>query len=545
MPATRSDRAARTALFSVLPYPRRLRLAPVPLRAFPAGQRRPDAGRGGRPGTPHRQAARALPPRIAARPTGRAGGAAVVGLLTGCAQSVFFRHVSAATARVLAMEGCDVVVPPGQGCCGALSLHAGRRAAGAPAGPAGGRGVHPRRGGHCRHRRRRLRFGHEGVRPAARRRSEVGDRAAAAGRQGPRRDRVPRRLEPVADRHPLPMTVAYHDACHLAHGQGITPAAPRRCCAGIPTLRVVDLGRRWPVLRIGRHVQPDAAGDRGRAGRAQGRRDHGDRRDRGRRRQPGLPAADRGVAAAGRVRRSRPGTRSRSLDASLRGRGVPVSAASGQARREGRRGSRLPPEITATVRPVGQLVAGEQVRRRRHRATRLGDEIRLPREQADRRRRSRPRSPSRCRPAAPEVRERQLGRWRTHAVGDRPVGLLDRPRDAVRRCARLSWRLGRELRLDADHRDVGASALIAVATPEASPPPPTGTRTTVDVRQVLDDLQADRALAGDDVPVVERRDTLTCPALGDLGHDRVAGRPARRARSRRRAPRRPRSSPAA
>ena len=49
-------------------------------------------------------------------------------MLTGCVQQVFFPDVNAATARVLAAEGCDVVIPPGQGCCGALSLHTGRAA---------------------------------------------------------------------------------------------------------------------------------------------------------------------------------------------------------------------------------------------------------------------------------------------------------------------------------------------------------------------------------------------------------------------------------
>ena len=51
---------------------------------------------------------------------------AVVGMLTGCVQSVFFPQVNIATARVLAAEGCDVVDPRGQACCGALSLHSGR-----------------------------------------------------------------------------------------------------------------------------------------------------------------------------------------------------------------------------------------------------------------------------------------------------------------------------------------------------------------------------------------------------------------------------------
>src|SRR5207302_9448062 len=51
-----------------------------------------------------------------------------VGLLAGCVQSVFFSRVNQATARVLAAEGCEVVIPPDQGCCGALMIHTGREA---------------------------------------------------------------------------------------------------------------------------------------------------------------------------------------------------------------------------------------------------------------------------------------------------------------------------------------------------------------------------------------------------------------------------------
>ncbi|MFC0498981.1 FAD-binding protein [Streptomyces mutabilis] len=45
-----------------------------------------------------------------------------VALLSGCAQRVYFSHVNEATARVLAAEGCEVVIPPGQPCCGALGV---------------------------------------------------------------------------------------------------------------------------------------------------------------------------------------------------------------------------------------------------------------------------------------------------------------------------------------------------------------------------------------------------------------------------------------
>lgn len=49
-----------------------------------------------------------------------------VALLTGCVQSVFFSRTNEATVRVLAENGCEVVIPEGQGCCGALSVHSGR-----------------------------------------------------------------------------------------------------------------------------------------------------------------------------------------------------------------------------------------------------------------------------------------------------------------------------------------------------------------------------------------------------------------------------------
>src|SRR5258708_31947966 len=48
-----------------------------------------------------------------------------VGLLLGCVQRVLFPQVNAATARVLAAEGCEVVAPKAQPCCGALLVHAG------------------------------------------------------------------------------------------------------------------------------------------------------------------------------------------------------------------------------------------------------------------------------------------------------------------------------------------------------------------------------------------------------------------------------------
>ncbi len=153
------DRAVRAAIFATFPYPGRLRAALGPLRvaqrtrldqlalrskvlarlapeaaaALAVAPAPPDAGE--RRGRGRRRSwkisARSpsarglgLPARIPARGERRA----VVGMLTGCVQQVLFPQVNVATARVLAAEGCDVIVPRSQGCCGALSLHGGRRA---------------------------------------------------------------------------------------------------------------------------------------------------------------------------------------------------------------------------------------------------------------------------------------------------------------------------------------------------------------------------------------------------------------------------------
>jgi glycolate dehydrogenase iron-sulfur subunit len=65
---------------------------------------------------------RALPEVVPARGKKRFR----VGLLTGCVQSVFFSRTNEATVRVLAENGCEVIIPRSQGCCGALSVHSGR-----------------------------------------------------------------------------------------------------------------------------------------------------------------------------------------------------------------------------------------------------------------------------------------------------------------------------------------------------------------------------------------------------------------------------------
>ena len=128
------DRTLRRFVFELFPFRGRLRAVTVPLRFYQ---------RSGLAGLVHRRylldhlpvAVRTLEsiaPRVPrferfpeiARARGERRG--VVAMLTGCVQSVLFSPVNAATVRVLVAEGFDVVIPPKQGCCGALSAHAGR-----------------------------------------------------------------------------------------------------------------------------------------------------------------------------------------------------------------------------------------------------------------------------------------------------------------------------------------------------------------------------------------------------------------------------------
>jgi glycolate oxidase iron-sulfur subunit len=241
------ERLLRRALFSVLPYPGRLRALFAPLvlagpavRAIgtsPAARRLPAALR----------SVMTLAPRVTwAGVTGRlpantpAAGTRrlTVGLVAGCVQRVAFPGVHAATVRVLAAEGCDVRVPRGQGCCGALALHAGRLDE-----------------GRAFARRLVAAFEQTGVdrivvnaAGCGSAMKEYGDLLAddpdwaARARAFSARVRDISELlvemgEPRATRHPIRARVTYHDACHLAHAQGIR-SAPRDLLRAIPGLEL-------------------------------------------------------------------------------------------------------------------------------------------------------------------------------------------------------------------------------------------------------------------------------------------------------------------
>ncbi|QVQ53623.1 4Fe-4S dicluster domain-containing protein [Spiractinospora alimapuensis] len=248
-----SERLLRSMIFALFPHRARLNAMRGPLRAYQRSGLSRVLRRSGlldrvspalsameRINPPIRGAAR-LPERVSSVGRRRA----VVGMLTGCVQGAFFPQVNNATARVLAMEGCDVVIPRSQGCCGALSAHAGRAEEAA-------RLARSTLETFTRAGVDTVIVNSAGCGSSMKHYAEVLNNAAggASARElrrvaefsGKVRDVTEflADLGPSAARRPLPVNAAYHDACHLAHGQGVT-SAPRALLRGIPELRLSDL----------------------------------------------------------------------------------------------------------------------------------------------------------------------------------------------------------------------------------------------------------------------------------------------------------------
>jgi glycolate oxidase iron-sulfur subunit len=242
---TPDDWLLRTLVFAVFPHPRRLRAA---LALAPLGRRLPLP-------RPLRPLVDLAPPwRSTAQPpelTPAAGERrARVGLLLGCVQRVLFGDVNAATARVLAAEGCEVVAPRDQACCGALHLHAGRRAE-----------------GHARAERIAELFKDAGVERLVVNAAGCGSHLKDAGLDLPVVDvsELLAELGPRAERHPLELRVAFQDSCHLLHAQRVQ-AQPRDLLRSIPGLELAEPAEQaicCGSAGIYNLAQPDAAAELG------------------------------------------------------------------------------------------------------------------------------------------------------------------------------------------------------------------------------------------------------------------------------------------
>lgn len=162
-----------------------------------------------------------------------------VGLLTGCVAGELFGDVNAAAVRVLTRNGVAVVVPPQQGCCGALHLHSGERAAAQAltrrvidAFPAELDAVVVTAAG-CG----------SALKEYGELLADDPHYAEAAHRLAARIRDVTEVLDAIGAAPPSPgpsRRVTYHDACHLAHAQGVREA-PRRLLSRVPNLELVEL----------------------------------------------------------------------------------------------------------------------------------------------------------------------------------------------------------------------------------------------------------------------------------------------------------------
>jgi glycolate oxidase iron-sulfur subunit len=166
-----------------------------------------------------------------------------VGLLQGCVQRVFFGRANEATRRVLAAEGFEVVAPASLRCCGALMFHTGYEddALGLAkemivafedcdwvAVNAAGCGSSMKDYAHVL-----------AEDPVWAERAEVFSNKVRDVTE------LLAEHEPRARRHPLPLRVAYHDACHLAHAQGVR-TQPRELLRAVPQLELVEPAE-WEV----------------------------------------------------------------------------------------------------------------------------------------------------------------------------------------------------------------------------------------------------------------------------------------------------------
>ncbi|WP_103380666.1 (Fe-S)-binding protein [Pseudonocardia dioxanivorans] len=277
VPRAVPDGLFRKLIFSLFPYPGRLRLAALGgiiyqrlgiralLHALGVIALLP----------PRLQALEALLPPVTLRslfvrstPFTSAVGRArlTVGMMPGCAQRVFFGDVNAATVRVLTAEGCDVYMPQDKQCCGALSVHAGQE----------NDGLRRARGTIELFEHYDLDVIVANVAGCGSTLKEYGDlladdpdyaeRAAAFSAKVRDVNELIAELPPQAPRHPIPTVVAYHDACHLAHAQGIR-SQPRELLRSIPDLTISDIAEAelcCGSAGIYNLVQPEKAEELGR-----------------------------------------------------------------------------------------------------------------------------------------------------------------------------------------------------------------------------------------------------------------------------------------
>jgi len=259
-----AEKALRRLLFETLPHPARLRaLVPMLAAARKVGaERLPERISilmKVAPRTPSRTALRATIPERTG-PVGPSRGR--VGLLLGCVQRVFFADVHRATIAALAAEGFEVLAPKMPDCCGALQLHAGEEEAALAHANATISAFD--RLGPLDH----IVVNAAGCGSAMKEYGELLDTPAARAFAERVLDvtELMASVQPRAPRGPVPLRVAYHDACHLAHAQRVREQ-PRALLRAIPELELTEVATEPNVCcgsaGVYNLLQPEAAAELG------------------------------------------------------------------------------------------------------------------------------------------------------------------------------------------------------------------------------------------------------------------------------------------
>ncbi|MDR3619011.1 MAG: heterodisulfide reductase-related iron-sulfur binding cluster [Paludisphaera borealis] len=246
-PGDRTSLLQRLILHHLFPYAGRVKAALLParwlqklgvldlaeragvLRLFPPTLRRMEAMLPRLSGSPSRLP-EVLPPIGPKR--------ARVALFLGCVADAMYPETTAATARVLQQNGCEVVIPKGQGCCGAIHYHSGAEAPAlalarqnmktfnpddfdAIVVNAAGCGAMFKDYAHILSAAE-----HDQATRFVAKVKDVSEFLVALG--------------PIPPTHAVPIRATYHDACHLCHAQQIR-SQPRQLLAMIPGLELTPL----------------------------------------------------------------------------------------------------------------------------------------------------------------------------------------------------------------------------------------------------------------------------------------------------------------
>lgn len=236
------DRAKRWAILKALPAPKLFSVAArLGQHAKPLAPVLPASLRGPLDLLPEHVPAMQPNPAVTAARGQRRGR---VALLAGCAQQALAPNFNAATLRVLARNGIEVVIPDGQGCCGAAALHTGARDEALRLVRTNLRAFNPddydailSNAAGCGAGLKEYPVVLHGLPDEAQARAfaakvqDISEYLHGLLQGGTLEPTLPART---------PLKVAYHDACHLAHAQGVK-AAPRALLRAIPGVELVEI----------------------------------------------------------------------------------------------------------------------------------------------------------------------------------------------------------------------------------------------------------------------------------------------------------------